>query len=925
MRRLLRIGCPATVAFAVACAIPERDNPNDPANSPRAGLAVYVGTAGGPNIGRRSDVFVLDASGSHDPLDRGPLRFEWDVDGVDDFEETDPPTCASPAETAALPCVTTCGQPQVPGACLRARLVVTSADLPARVGTVEREVRVRAVEAGGRFFDDASVSAFVRNEAPVVEMGEDLFVPDLTEETEVHLSACGGRTGPCSSFDPDGDPVVWSWTRLRGDPVLPAVSTGSAYLFTAPSREQSMLFELRASDGLAETVGLVRVHVGSQLWLTTIDPTVVWRLYGDFRSARTYYPNYVAGTSGAPETSLPEGGVAVGEDDRVWVGISFLDTAGLLVRGDVELLEADPAGLSPVDSWSQAGAFVPTSIAPSGSGACAVFRTHTDPDEGESFSPPSFFARLVPGSGVASGPTSLDLGEEPKYVLPRPSGECWAVTGALPEAPAGASVYRQSGTALTPVALDVLDDVTASTMTPDGSLWIAGPDPSCAGGAVERYPVSGGGERVACHPRSVDGIAAHPDGGVWIHDAESQEVWRVTEDGAATLTDAPLVGLPADGFFPRGEPSFVSDPVARDLWSIDGFQERIGRFTADADGSFRDVAFAESERLRFDFGGFGSFSTVAIDPGRGRAIAPVISPGYGGTVVQVPAHLRIAERVFISSPFVSVAPEPTRGDAWVSDNGATLGSLRRLTLAGEVQATTALGGAAFHSAAQSDGGTWVAISTPDGGRLTRVSRDGEVLASWSPPSGLPVTGVAGREEDGFLCALAESEDFSSSELIRLDLDDPQTTVPQPGGAGGRAVRATADGCWFAFIDGSIFHFDGTTPQALPGGPFPNAFSLDVDFDGSAWFLSDVGIRSAPPGGPAVARLPEFVDGDGEPIAANAINLQRRCIPGSCSAADPLHVWIWSSTSVYRLDDDGNTLQVYDVPFIGNITGLEILP
>ena len=911
MRSRLGLLLSLAPALAGTACIPARDNPHDPNNRPEASLAVYVGTDGSANVGGRSDLFTLDASGSVDRKGRA-MRFDWSIDGQPGFEVSagDLPQCA----VGPPPCIADCGTAEGDD-CLRTRLAIPPDVLPGGVGAFNLTVAVR-VHAGGTS-DIAEADASVTNRAPVVDLGADVFTPDLIRRT-VLLDACAGRTSSCASFDPDGDALEWEWTPLRGDfeGFLPA-SNDTRLLFVAPADEQTMLFEATASDGVARSTARVRVHVGSQAWLTTFDPTLVWRIFADTRPLYVYEP----GPGNPPETYLPEGGITSASDGSVWIGVSFLDTAGLLAAGSVQHMLPGNDGLSPDSgtSWTHPGAFVPTSLATAGGDVCAVFRTHTD-DIGTSFTPPSFFAWLEPGIPVGEGADSDELGEEPKFVHPLGAAECWAVTGALPSSPAGASVYRvQPGGSVTAVDIGALDDVTASVDS-SGTLWIAGPGRGCVSAVLRYAPDDPSGTPVGCHTNRVDAMAPHPDGGLWLHDAETLEIWHLTESGEVDLTDAPPIGVPQDQFFPRGEPVMVSDPLSRDLWIVDDNLRRVGRL-GDAGGSFAEQRFMESQDIRLA-SGIGRFKTLAFLPESGRVVAPMIEEGFGGALLNVPSHMKVIERITISSPFVVISPEPTRGDIWVADSGAT-GALRRMNPAGSVQTSVALGDV-LGVAATSDGGAWAGLAVGNAGRLSRVDRDGTLLEQHD--AALPITTVSVREEADALCAIADdmTDDVDGIELVRLDLIGGQLSAVSPGELFPNSVRAVDGGCWYAFENAVLF-FDGSTVQPVTQAtdPFLTAFSLDVDFDGTAWFAGDDGggvfAFSATPGSGATRRLPAY------PFDLNALDVQRRCTPGACSVSDPLRVWVSSNTSVHRLDESGNILQAYEIPTIGNITALDVLP
>lgn len=916
MRRVLRLALPlaASAAAATSC-IPSRDNEHDPKNALRASLVVYVGTSGGTNLGNRHDVFTLDASGTVDPRER-TLTYDWDIDGAPGFEllADDVLTCSA---TTPPPCLDDCGAAEGLD-CLRTTLSITSGALPGGVGTAELVVGAR-VHAGSKK-ETATAIAAVTNEAPIVDVGGDIFVPDLTGGLVV-LDACAGRVGACTSRDPDGDDLDWTWTPLRGDfdGFLPA-SNDTRLFFIAPAAEQTLLFEAKATDGVAERTALVRVHVGSQAWLTTFDPTLVWRIYADLRPLHTFRPDYVNGPAMPPESYTPDGGIIADDAGNVWVGVAFSTTSSLLDRGIVYGFTPNLEGLSPdpLQEWSHPGAFVPTALALVGTNLCATLRTHTDAT-GSSFMPPSFFAWLERGAALDPGDSADELFEEPKYVQPRNASSCWAVTGALPSAPDGASVYTfGAGGTTSLVEADALDDVTSSTSDGAGGLWITGPGQGCSGSAFLRYtPSSIEGAFAGCHSHRVDSIVLHPDGGLWLHDAETQEIYWLTPDGDILLTDAPLIGLPGDEFFPRGEPRMASDLVARDLWLVDVNLRRIGRLT-ESEGSFVDSGFVETTEVRFSTsGGFGRVRTLALLPRFGRVVWPISEPGNGGALVNVPAHMRVIERSIVSAPFVNISPEPTRGDVWIADQGVTLPSLRRLTPAGDLQVGVAIG-AARGVASTADGGAWVALQLGTAGRLTRVTRDGDVVGFKDYPR--PIVLISVEPSDESVCAVSD-DGAGTVDILRIDAAGNLSAVSAGFGVE-RAAKATPGGCWFLFADDGVVFYDGTNAVIVDqsGDPFAGPYQGDVDYDGSIWFVGNPqfayrGIA----GGAAALQLPNF------PFDPVALNIQRRCLPGTCIEESPLLVWVATGTSLHRLNGSGDILQSYAIPFVGNITALDVLP
>src|SRR4051812_28329743 len=137
---------------------PQRDNRDDPARAPSAVLEVKVlqGALAVPgNIGPRPTKFVLDASGSSDPFNRGGLSLAWDLDGDGIFETT----TSDPCPVTGLP------------RCKIVSFALTPAQLPGGVGIVPIVVGVK-VAAGSGNHAEARQQLFVTNAAPVLDPGD---------------------------------------------------------------------------------------------------------------------------------------------------------------------------------------------------------------------------------------------------------------------------------------------------------------------------------------------------------------------------------------------------------------------------------------------------------------------------------------------------------------------------------------------------------------------------------------------------------------------------------------------------------------------------------------------------------------------------------------------------------------------------------
>ncbi len=912
------------IAVAVslgACATPNRNNPNDPLNRPVASLSLYVGTFGGATSGTRTTEFILDVSDSKVPTGTPEYSFDLDGDGV-----FDPPATLE-----------ACPRPGQPIGCLRTTLAIPPGVLPGGIGAYVHTVRVTL--DNGRVSDTASATATIVNSAPVVPAELDLFAPERTRGM-VPLGFCGDAEA-CKSVDPDLDPLAWSWQLLRGDlegGVLTGGLTGTPSIDHAPFGEQTLLFRATVNDGLATASTLVRVNVTTVVWVTSIFPNRVYRVFPDFRSVAQF-------PLGPGLNFVAEDGGLFAEGDKVWMGLGVHDASNILFEGDVRRMVRAPNGdLEAQTTWSVAGAFAPSSLAAAGGTGCAAFRTHTDSPAAPNFTPPSFFARLN-GTGAAGtvvqGPDADALGEEPAWVFPGPPGssDCWAVTRSYLVPPAGpASVYRlDASAALTPLASALLDDVTAASLAEDGALWLAGARSSCAGVAVARLANFGASAQSFCVGGSgrFDALAAHPDSGMWAHEAATHEIFHLTTAGAAVATGAPPIALPPTDnpsggihspFFPDGEPRMVSDPLERRLWMVDVAQGALVRLREE-NGLLVDEQSVPGTIL--DFGtGFPAFSTIALWPATGRLLATV-EDGTSAALAIVPSHLHRTEEVFVSSQFVNTSIDPRTGDAWVA-TGHDGSEVHRLALDGQVKKTYSLssGDHAWGPAALPDGGAWLAIESASGvtGSLVRIDAAGVEVQR------LPTTKPAFRvaEMSGNVCAVAQNSlaDPTGYALRR----PPAGALTEKNSAGAPwdfplAVAATPTACWYTFFNSSNVVFDdGSTFLDTTSVPRPSFVSVDP-VTGLAWVDGDSSLTTS-------SRSIWTVDAFGvsnEVLVStsgslNAVAVRRHCpASGACDAAAPLSVWVVQDQEVRSVDSAGNIASRFFLPNSSVVGDFEVLP
>lgn len=881
----------AALAVTAACNFPDRNNPNDPVNRPRASVVVS------PLEGYRSTPFTIDASGSSGP-EGVELRYAFDLDGDGVFERED----AGPVIQVPVP--------------------VDSADFPAGIGSVQKTVRVRVsrVDDDG-VRDEATAAVLVLNDAPRILIESDLFVPELTGGRFV-LDACGTGSS-CRSGDPDGDAVSWQWQQLRGDPVDLTEATTATPSFLAPRREQTLLFRATASDGITSVTRNVRVHVTTQVWVTTIDPTRVYHLHPDSRLVARWEPVFGAGTT---SFSLAFGGLAA-DGDRLWAGVTrFVD--GTLDASFVSRLVLDPSGdLSVDESWDLPVGVVP-SIAASGDGeACATRWVAFDPAS-------HAFVRLR--SGQAPVVTTIG-GREPRFVHAGPEGtnSCWGVAGRLAGTGAPGAVYLIDGNgAVTASWIDVLDEVGASARDADGSLWVAGSDAAaCPDGSalLHLQPASPAPSQWCLAGLDVDGLA-HAAPGLFAHDRASGRIVLVGTDGSAVATDAPTTLLPdRTGMngddLPRAEPRMLYDPVEQDLWLV----ESAGRLVRlHRDGS----SLAEESTVPVDaylLDGVPRFAAVALLEPLGRITGTVTVPGGTSAIGWVPAHLRRVEEVFVSGGFVTVTAEPTAGSAWVADGGQTATSLRRIDARGGTLASHDAPGHAWDVVSMPDGGAISAWWDEQGsGGLLRVDAGGALLAEGVPTGAAISVARAG----GLVCALAE-DSFGDGILLLTDtsLSAAATSIvpaPSAGGTWFRPRSAASDGeaCWATFEGatgaGELVRYDGTNLDRI-AMDLPHALDADP-VTGSAWLvaLSSSGafvVFETPAG----TLVPEYRYGSLAEGDVNLVDLQRRCGDAGCTDPGVSVLWTARGQIVQKVAADGRVVDEFLLPQVGSLYGIDVLP
>lgn len=916
------------VLFGVGCRVPARDNPNDPANRPAAELALYVGAPGGGVTGNRLTEFTLDASASSGPSERS-LRFAWDVDGDGEFEVPD---------GSGVDCN------GVARACLRTFIAIPAETLPGGIGTAQRTVRVRVSVAGDEERADiAEAVALVSNQGPSLPEEVDIFVPELTGGA-VTLSPCDGDDA-CAVTDPDGEALEWEWNAVRPADVVLSSTTAAMPTFETPWEEQTLLFEATAWDAgrLASATTRVRVHVATQVWVTTSSPTRAYRLHPEFRQIARQEDVFDApapmGVLTTDYTSAFSGLASDGEN--LWLGRTGMDPAdpfNFLVnevqrrRPSVGYDFEEEAGYS----FSLPGGHVP-SIAAVGEEACAAVWVASSPAQ-------HAFARLVPGQAPI---LTSSAGTEPRFVHRGPNDECWAVGGSTssvdPEnTQAAVFLLGADGSEIGTPDLDALREVHASARGSDGSLWIAGEDPvTCPDGTAFLHYLAGSpsapAQSFCLDVAAVDALVPK-DTGFYAHDAASGRIFLLTSSGSAVPTSAPITFLPGrGGDIPPAEPRMLYDAAEGELWVADSegrllrFQERAGDLEQEANlsGEFGDLV------------GVPRFAALALLESKGR----VVTSAYGGSedvIVVVASHLKRVEEVLVSGTFVTASAEPVRGLAWIADGTSTEASFRKIDARGREVVSTAFPGIANSVVSLADGGAiavWSDAATPSvQGGVARLGPDASSIAELASADVAVEFAPGDVAARGSTACILGTDSFFDGILARADTNLSTGSVDSTSSPGVwyRPLDVATDGtsCWAAiegiFDDmgcgcflGKVVRFDGVVTDEIDmDGPS----SIDVDpLTGSAFAVAFTSTgASAVFEIPSGTLVPEHRFGDLD-LGVNLLAVQRRCAEPTCTGETELVLWVARGTSIQRTDVGGNVQETFTLPQIGNLLQLDVLP
>lgn len=862
---------------AASGCIPARDNPNEPRFRPSAALAVYVETPTGlePAVaGTRTTRFTLDAEESRIPSGLGSPTFEWDLDGDGEFDDENSGAEAKLSDQ---------------------RLPLSASDLPpGGVGSVVRQVSVR-VSLQGDLSTAATASAYLilSNAAPLVDPGEEIAVPARTGGTVI-LDACGGDSQSCTTRDPDGDPLVHTWEAVSSAAkTLPLTSLdedGRRVSFTAPLEPQILVFRLTSGDedGLAEASVIHDVRVGRQVWAAS--DALLYRIYAEFE----FSPLAQNGSSYSTASADPITG-------DVWM--TRVDQ-----RTDVWRFPADvpiDRNAQPPEEWnlSNTNENDPPpvfSLVPRGDVACAARGASNDVPS------PAF---LWLGEGGSNDVTAfIPPGPEtPKWVFPDPagSGECLALSDT--------SLYRLSGSALTPLAAPAFSEPTLAAQDVDGSLWIVQAAGSLLHLSAEGSELATVALGTTAEPRA---LAPRADGGVWLYDFDRNRFLRVDESGFSETGPLLLLGT-------ESSVSLVASLTdERLLFALDDFTETIVRLVDRGGELVLDGQISVTTLLTDFQEPLDALRWTALepDPKNGRILAlargtlvDTPPPPAKYRYVTIPSHLGRARTVAaLAAPPSRVIAEPTNGTVWVDDGD---NHVRNLTDRGREVGRVTVGGSITALAPRPGGGLWIAWMDSSA-HLVPFGPDGIPDPSWRDvPLAAPLEGVS-DEASGIVCAA------TSTTPLRIDVSAGSANVQSIPYTFERAAGVAVTpggGCWFLETQGPCPAAPGT-PEALwssAGGPVvasqvtgttcPHSANTDPR-TGALWLLDNTAAKRVTTSG-TVTNFALY-------LKSHALSLEHVCDEAD---SDCVKVWIAADSNIEfqpgwvfsDISDSAMSLQPFD--------------
>ncbi len=871
--------------FGGGC-IPTRDNLQDPQNRPVAILNALTVEGG------RATPFELDATASYDPRAAGaPLHFAWELDDpaldadvgeeeLDDFNDV-------PGDSGHI-------FQNFP----KAFLASSNGN-----GIVVRRVRVRVSSDDGAS-SVAEATIVVRNERPIVDPGEDLFLSTTRSEAVV-LDARGGGSDP-TSVDPDGDPLFFTWTQLTGDPVVLDTSMDPVHKqrvgFVPPLAKRSLTFRVDGSDGMSQETGFLRVHRAKQVWIASRAPTRVYRVFPDFRS-KTSLEDLSAPATPVEFTAI--GVVAVTPGGNVWTAERAVNDT-LVRRLDPELRQ--------IATFVIAGWALPTWSDAEGEDLCLVVQRGTVPVGDRAF------VRVGPAGLVAAPVAAPDAIQ----THATGTGDCWAVSAS--------KIDRFDAAANLTTIVSGFDRLSRSTVAEDGQLWASVVDPLGFVDRILRVSTTGVPEDVYLYPvpppgtqyLSLTDLAPRRGGGVWVHDS-NRSLMTLSPSGILASTDAPRMRL--DPSLPRRQ--FVSDLSDGTLWLADSQSgDLIHLF--DAGDTIRELGRTAIESL-------APSAPLFLTPyvtADGSVIATATGNGESW-IFRIPTHLNSSERVdasLVSTFLMSLSVDRGRGAAWIADGATFEQRLLRVSHTGRVLVKRT--DSTSRVIAQADGSAWALVfdAGTSATRVEQVSSTGGLLTT-VPVSGLgQFLAIDASGEDG--CAIASADPnlfpFDTTTFgVRYSSASPQPEVLQTQAAGPEGISS----CWIDRVDGATWFVTAsqtcfmnspgtsTLRRFAPGSTTPSltltsaqgvAFACNFAGDdaGGVWMAQAGTMSRIGAAGPTG----ETVTGVGTVVP--------------CGNGDPACREVWSRANVFevvRADSAGKVLDRFRPPTSGQITTFDVIP
>lgn len=696
------------------------------------------------------------------------------------------------------------------------------------------------VTAASGHYAIASVTVIVAERAPVVDPGEDLFVTTGDPEPVV-LDACGGSAATCTTVDADDDPLTFVWSQLGGTPVsLESLDAANRRMrFTPVAATRPFSFGVRGSDGLREGGGVVQVHQEPQVWIRTMDPSRVYRLFPDF-DVQTMFLT----TSGMPTafSALDVKSAAMDGDGNIWIA-----EPGKIRRIDLStLMETKQWGAPPTVSEVVPG--------------CAI----------------------APGFGViallAAGTTTHGTIAY-RHVFPSADGDCWV----LGDDANGDQIHRLSASGIQPVVIDS-DQVASAVSTGDGALWFA------AGGLVRRVDSA---TRVVedIAPLYCSGLAPDPRSLEQVLCTRSFSLLSVARDGSSEVqelsTDA--LGFVLSSLAGAGvsRPGLTADPESLAVWGVDTQTQAIRRLESDGVQGWVDAGMLDPEEIVAPTGSL-IVEWVGGDPVSGKTIA-LVKTGSTRSLARIPAHMRRLAASPLDPADTFVAGDRARGTAWHTwlSPETLLKGVESRSWEGRSVATIsplALGPNVFSIdvfAPRPGGGIWAAGCPQEGA--------GGVLAAFDAEG--TVEDLRSVSVCSDRLAVSANERFVIADVERLDRMTQIVDVLPPA----VTVMALEDGgtAWgFDFTQGSSllgFPAGSSTPVSItgtPGIPFNFPTSVRADPRGGAWVVDSANsrlVRVGPGGAPVTS------------FAINPSSLSLRKLCDDPASASCVEVWYATGT------------------------------